>query len=379
MYAVAGAAGPRTATCALARAVYAEMALAGITCVGEFHYLHHGPDGDAVRRPERDGRARWSRPPRDAGIRITLLDTCYLTAAGVGRRRRWPGRSCGSATATPARGRSGSTALRPDAGARAGRRGDPLGAGGAGRADARPWSAGRTGTARRCTCTCPSSRAENDACLAAYGCTPAAAAGRARACSARAPPRARHPPDRATTSTLLGDAGTGVCLCPTTERGPRRRDRPGPGRWPTPGCPLSLGSDSHAVIDLFEEARAVELDERLAHRAARPLRRRPSCSAPRPCAGHACAGLGRRRADRRRRAGRPGHRRLDSRGCAGRGSRDGRWTAWSSRPPPPTSAHVRGRTAGPWSATVGTCRRAMSRRALAAATVPAGGRRMSGA
>src|SRR5207302_8687316 len=29
------------------------------------------------------------------------------------------------------------------------------------------------------------------------------------------------------------------------------------------GSPLSLGSDSHAVIDLFEEARAVELDERL--------------------------------------------------------------------------------------------------------------------
>ena len=31
---------------------------------------------------------------------------------------------------------------------------------------------------------------------------------------------------------------------------------------PAPGSPL--GSDSHAVIDLFEEARAVELDERLA-------------------------------------------------------------------------------------------------------------------
>ncbi len=29
------------------------------------------------------------------------------------------------------------------------------------------------------------------------------------------------------------------------------------------GIPLSLGSDSHAVIDPFEEARAVELDERL--------------------------------------------------------------------------------------------------------------------
>ena len=30
------------------------------------------------------------------------------------------------------------------------------------------------------------------------------------------------------------------------------------------GSPLSLGSDSNAVIDLFEEARGVELDERLA-------------------------------------------------------------------------------------------------------------------
>ena len=40
---------------ALARATYAEMALAGVTTVGEFHYLHHGPGGHALRRPERDG------------------------------------------------------------------------------------------------------------------------------------------------------------------------------------------------------------------------------------------------------------------------------------------------------------------------------------
>jgi cytosine/adenosine deaminase-related metal-dependent hydrolase len=30
------------------------------------------------------------------------------------------------------------------------------------------------------------------------------------------------------------------------------------------GASLAVGSDSHAVIDLFEEARAIELDERLA-------------------------------------------------------------------------------------------------------------------
>jgi cytosine/adenosine deaminase-related metal-dependent hydrolase len=55
------------------------------------------------------------------------------------------------------------------------------------------------------------------------------------------------------------------------------------------GASLSLGSDSHAVIDLFEEARAVELDERLAsgergRHAAPDLLRAASQS------GHACLG-----------------------------------------------------------------------------------------
>ena len=51
-------------------------------------------------------------------------------------------------------------------------------------------------------------------------------------------------------------------MCPTTERD--LADGIGPAaRWPPAGCPMTLGSDSHAVIDLFEEARAVELDERL--------------------------------------------------------------------------------------------------------------------
>src|SRR5207244_3388350 len=44
---------------ALARAVYCEMALAGITCVGEFHYLHHGQGGIRYSDPnEIGGHAR---------------------------------------------------------------------------------------------------------------------------------------------------------------------------------------------------------------------------------------------------------------------------------------------------------------------------------
>jgi cytosine/adenosine deaminase-related metal-dependent hydrolase len=62
---------------------------------------------------------------------------------------------------------------------------------------------------------------------------------------------------------LLGGTGTHVCFCPTTERD--LGDGIGPSRaLHDAGAPLTLGSDSHAVIDLFEEMRAVELDERLA-------------------------------------------------------------------------------------------------------------------
>jgi len=49
---------------------------------------------------------------------------------------------------------------------------------------------------------------------------------------------------------------TTICMCPTTERD--LADGIGDA-----GPHLALGSDSHAIIDLFEEARAVELNLRL--------------------------------------------------------------------------------------------------------------------
>ncbi len=56
---------------------------------------------------------------------------------------------------------------------------------------------------------------------------------------------------------------THACFCPTTERD--LGDGIGASRMlHDAGAPLTLGSDSHAVVDLFEEMRAVELDERLA-------------------------------------------------------------------------------------------------------------------
>src|SRR3954451_18348235 len=62
---------------ALARAVFAEMALAGITVVGEFHYLHHAKGGRRYADPNAMSAA-LAEAARQAGVRLTLLDTCYL-------------------------------------------------------------------------------------------------------------------------------------------------------------------------------------------------------------------------------------------------------------------------------------------------------------
>ena len=78
MYAVAGRLDPDLLY-RLALATYAEMALAGITCVGEFFYLHHPSRGGRYDDPNVMGRVVLDAA-RDAGIRITLLDTCYLQA-----------------------------------------------------------------------------------------------------------------------------------------------------------------------------------------------------------------------------------------------------------------------------------------------------------
>lgn len=103
--------------------------------------------------------------------------------------------------------------------------------------------------------------AENDACRAAHGRTPT----RLLADHGVLGPRTTGVHNTHLTDediALLGDSGTGTCMCPTTERD--LADGIGPAvALQRAGLPLSLGSDSHAVIDLLEEARAMELNERL--------------------------------------------------------------------------------------------------------------------
>ena len=101
---------------------------------------------------------------------------------------------------------------------------------------------------------------ENEDCLARYERTPTklladSGALRPSFCAIHA----THLTD--TDVSMLGEAT--VCLCPTTERD--LADGIGPAaRLRSAGARLAVGSDSQSVIDMFEEARAIELDERLA-------------------------------------------------------------------------------------------------------------------
>jgi formiminoglutamate deiminase len=240
---------------ALARAVYAEMALAGISCVGEFHYLHHGPGGVPYRDPNAMSAALLAAA-EEAGIRITLLDACYLTG-GIGDALLGPQLRFGDGTASAWESRV--SALRPGEHARVGAAIHSV------RAVPRPalgevaaWASSRSAPLHVHLSEQP---AENAACLEAYGLTPAALLAANGALGPRTVAvHATHL--TGADVSLLGGTGTGVCMCPTTERD--LADGIGPARALTEaGSPLSLGSDQHAVIDLFEEARAVELDERL--------------------------------------------------------------------------------------------------------------------
>jgi formiminoglutamate deiminase len=241
---------------ALARAAYAEMALAGITAVGEFHYLHHPPGGGRYADPNAFGTA-LAAAAADAGVRLTLLDACYLQADVDGSPLAGPQLRFGDGDAERWADR---VSALDAAGARVGAAIHSV--------RAVPPAAMRLVAAWARERDAPlhlhlsEQRRENQACLAATGLTPTGLCAEQGVLGARTTAvHATHLDDADV--ELLGGGGTRVCMCPTTERD--LADGIGPaGRLAAAGSPLALGSDSHAVVDLFEEARAVELDERLA-------------------------------------------------------------------------------------------------------------------
>ena len=254
MYALAGRLEPDTLF-ALARATYREMLAAGYTGVAEFHYLHHQPDGRRYADPAALSRALVAAAD-EAGIRLTLLPTLY-SSSGFGAAVEPAQRRFAHERADELLALAGSL-----------EEGDRLRIGVAAhsvRAVAPDQLRVLAGAGRLLHVHLSEQRAENDACRAAYGVSPTRLLADAGALGPLTTVvHATHLTDDDV--ALLGEARCTVSMCPTTERdlgdgiGPARRLRDA-------GCPVTVGSDSQAVVDPFEELRAVELDERLAAQA----------------------------------------------------------------------------------------------------------------
>jgi formiminoglutamate deiminase len=243
-----------------ARAVFAEMAQAGYTVVGEFHYLHHDQHGRPYADPNAMGKA-LIQAATEAGVRLTLLDACYLagglaatghlpldpvqTRFSDGDVDRWQARVSLLNDSDQVRIGSAVHSVR------------------AVPADALS-KIGEAAGERRLHVHLSEQPAENAATQAFYGCTPTELLDdHGLLGPTTTVVHATHLTD--TDIKTLGGTQTSACFCPTTERD--LADGIGPARrLAAAGSSLTLGSDQQAVIDPFEELRGVELHERLAAR-----------------------------------------------------------------------------------------------------------------
>jgi formiminoglutamate deiminase len=258
MYAVARALDPDRYF-RLARAVYAEMALAGIGTVGEFHYLRHDPAG----RPYADRHAMAEAlisAAQEAGLRICLLDACYLRA-GFGAEELSPAQRRFADDSAE----SWAAGVVDLAARHAGQSGVVIGAAIHSVRAVDPDSLGIVATAlpgAPLHVHVSEQPAENQACLEATGKTPVRLLAEAGVWTPRTTAvHATHLDDADV--ELLGAGGGFVCFCPTTEA--ELADGIGPSvALREAGARITLGSDSNTVIDPFAEARALAMNERLA-------------------------------------------------------------------------------------------------------------------
>jgi formimidoylglutamate deiminase len=241
----------------VARDAYAEMAGAGYGAVGEFHYVHHQPDGTPYPEPNEMAHA-VADGAREAELPIVLLPAAY-------HRNGWDGRDI-----PPTDGQrrfcdpdvetflSRVDALRIWAGAV-----DGVTVGVAAhsvRAVPAGWLApiaeyaDRFGLVRHVHAH--EQRREIEQCQAEHGCSPIELLDRTGFLGPGASViHGIHVGER--DIDLLARSGTTVVSCPTTE------GNLGDGYLPAmayleAGVPLALGSDSQVRIDPFEEARELE-------------------------------------------------------------------------------------------------------------------------
>lgn len=253
---------------AASRMAFLEMALAGIAAVGEFHYLHHAPDGTRYSDPNLLER-EVIRAARDVGIRIALLRVAYARA---GYQREPDPQQIRFIESSPETYLQSLEQLlaAPEL------------------KDGEAW----VGVAPHSVRAVPldylktivefaktrglvvhmhvaEQTAEVEACIEEYGRSPVALLDTEGLLSERfTAVHAIHVTPKAVNAIARG--GANVCACPTTER------NLGDGVVPVDayfkaGVPVSLGTDSQVQIDLLEDARELEYHLRLQQTARNVL------------------------------------------------------------------------------------------------------------
>jgi len=245
----------------VAAAVYREMVAAGYGVVGEFHYVHHQPDGRPYEEPNVMAQA-VAEAAQDAGISIVLIPAAY-------NRNGWDG-----AARPPADGQR--RFCDPDVDAFLARV-DSL----------RDWAAGRprvaVAIAAHSVRAVPADwleaiaayadahglprhvhaheqRREIDECLAEHGCSPIQLLARTGFLGPRTTiVHGIHVDTEDIRS--VADTDSIVVSCPTTE------GNLGDGYFPAAayrdaGVRLAIGSDSQVRVDPFEEVRELETGSR---------------------------------------------------------------------------------------------------------------------
>jgi len=244
----------------VARMAFLEMALTGITAVGEFHYVHHSLDGTPYSDPNLLAR-EVIRAARDVGIRIALLRVAYARAGYEKEANRQQVRFIEDSPDTYLKHCEQllSAPELHDGMAWAGIAPHSV------RAVPLPYL--KTIVAFANEHELPvhmhvaEQPAEVSACIEEYGRSPVALLDTEGLLSARfTAVHAIHVTPKAIGA--IARAGAMVCACPTTER------NLGDGIVPVDayfnaGVRVSLGTDSQAQIDLLEDARELEYHLRL--------------------------------------------------------------------------------------------------------------------
>lgn len=263
------------------RMAFLEMALSGITTVGEFHYLHHAPDGTVYDDPNLIAK-EVVRAANDVGLRIALLRVAYARSGYETDANPQQLRFIEKDPETYLKNveklardlqQGGSATIREGSSESGGALPD-------GRASAMAW----VGIAPHSVRAVPlnylkeiinaanrrqlpvhmhvaEQPAEVSACIEEYGRSPVALLATEGCLSERfTAVHSIHVSPKAV--RMLAEARAIVCACPTTER------NLGDGIVPVDnffeqGVRVCLGTDSHVEIDLLEDARELEYHLRL--------------------------------------------------------------------------------------------------------------------